>query len=257
MACNEALRVQTYFDGELDANASAEIERHLQTCKECAVSLRALESSRTALRQNATYHRADDRLRESIASSLYRESGSWRSSRILNLPKPFWSGAASGASATGIAAALAFMLMLPASPDLLVNDVVNAHLRSLMENHLIDVVSTDQHTVKPWFSGHADVSPPTADFPNEDYRLIGGRVDYVDGHRAAVIVYRHGAHTINVFSWVRSGDALPDIVTRNGYHTVFWQSGNLVFCAVSDTALDELLGLVRLLKAIDGPDSRE
>jgi anti-sigma factor RsiW len=119
------------------------------------------------------------------------------------------------------------------------------------------VESTDQHTVKPWFAGHADVSPPTADFPKEDYRLIGGRVDYVDGHRAAVLVYRHGAHTINVFSWAQSGESLPNIVTRNGYHSVFWRSGDLVFCAVSDTALDELLGLVRLLKEISIPDSRE
>jgi anti-sigma factor RsiW len=134
---------------------------------------------------------------------------------------------------------------------------MSAHLRSLMENHLIDVVSTDQHTVKPWFAGHADVSPPTADFPKEDYRLVGGRADYIDGHRAAVLVYRHGAHTINVFSWARSNETLPKIVTRNGYHSVFWEDRDLAFCAVSDTALDELLGLVRLIKEISIPDSRE
>src|SRR5258707_1119550 len=126
MACNEALRIQAYFDGELDAAASAEIERHLEICSACAKLLASLDA------------------------------------------------------------------------------------------------------------GHADVSPPTADFPKEDYRLAGGRVDYIDGHRAAVLVYRHGAHTINVFTWAQSGVALPDIVTRNGYHAVFWRNGDLVFCAVSD-----------------------
>ena len=258
MACNEALRVQAYFDGELDASASAEIERHVQACRACAELLGSLETVRSAMHQRAPYHRASPQLRSRVTKVLDRETGnSWALAGMILRGTQFWSGAASGAAAMALAAALAFEVILPSPSNPLVNDVMNAHLRSLMENHLIDVESTDQHTVKPWFAGHADVSPPTADFPKEDYRLIGGRVDYVDGHRAAVLVYRHGAHTINVFSWARSGESLPNIVTRNGYHTVFWRSGDLVFCAVSDTALDELLGLVRLLKEISIPDSRE
>jgi anti-sigma factor (TIGR02949 family) len=258
MACNEALRVQAYFDGELDASASAEIERHVQACRECAELLGSLETVRSAMHQRAPYHRASPQLRSRVTKVLDRETGnSWTLAGTILRGTQFWSGAASGAAAMALAAALAFVVILPSPSNPLVNDVMNAHLRSLMENHLIDVESTDQHTVKPWFAGHADVSPPTADFPKEDYRLIGGRVDYVDGHRAAVLVYRHGAHTINVFSWAQSGESLPNIVTRNGYHSVFWRSGDLVFCAVSDTALDELLGLVRLLKEISIPDSRE
>jgi anti-sigma factor RsiW len=111
--------------------------------------------------------------------------------------------------------------------------------------------------VKPWFAGHADVSPPVADFAREGYQLVGGRVDYLDGHRAAVTVYRHGAHIINVFAWTYHGETLPNLTTRNGYHIVFWNSGNLAFCAISDTALDELLVLTQLLKATATPDSRE
>src|SRR6185437_4061056 len=113
-----------------------------------------------------------------------------------------------------------------------------------------DVASSDQHTVKPWFAGHADVSPPAVDFPQQDYRLVGGRMDFAAGHRTAVVVYRHGAHIINVFAWPRSGGAQPDNVTRNGYHVQCWTSGDLNFCAVSDTAEEELAGLVRLLKEI-------
>jgi anti-sigma factor (TIGR02949 family) len=258
MACNEALRLQAYFDGELDASAAAEIERHMEACHECAALLGSLEAIRDGMRQQTLYHRASPELRSRITRAFDRDTGSQRTiGALLAAGRQFWSGAASGAMATALAAALAFIVFFHSPSDPLVSDVMNAHLRSLMENHLIDVISTDQHTVKPWFAGHADVSPPTADFPKEDYRLAGGRVDYVDGHRAAVLVYRHGAHTINVFSWAGDRETLPNIVTRNGYHAVFWKSGDLVFCAVSDTALDELLGLVRLIKEISIPDSRE
>jgi anti-sigma factor RsiW len=263
MACNEALRLQAYFDGELDAGAVTQVERHMETCRECAAQLRSLEVIRMGMRERLPYHRASPKLRSRISKALDRENGPSQNFAGRNFAKlrasgrQFWSGAASGAAMTALAAGLAFMLILPSPTNPLVNDVMNAHLRSLMENHLIDVVSTDQHTVKPWFAGHADVSPPTADFPKENYRLTGGRVDYVDGHRSAVLVYKHGAHTINVFSWAGGRETLPNIVTRNGYHAVFWKSGDLVFCAVSDTALDDLLGLVRLIKEISIPDSRE
>jgi len=121
-------------------------------------------------------------------------------------------------------------------------------VRSLMPTHLIDVVSTDKHTVKPWFAGHADVSPVVADFEPQGYRLVGGRVDYLDHQRSAVVVYQHGAHVINVFSWAANARGVPNNATRSGYHLAFWKAGDLEYCAVSDTAWDELLGLVRLLR---------
>jgi anti-sigma factor RsiW len=102
--------------------------------------------------------------------------------------------------------------------------------------------------VKPWFAGHVDVSPPATDFLKDDYRLVGGRADYIDGHCVAVVVYRHGAHIINVFVWAQADGALPSVVTRNGYHLAFRRSGDLVFCAVSDTAMGELLKLTELIK---------
>jgi anti-sigma factor RsiW len=117
-----------------------------------------------------------------------------------------------------------------------------------MSSHLIDVVSTDNHTVKPWFAGRTDVSPLVVDLESKGYKLIGGRVDYLEHQRAAVVVYRHGAHVINVFSWAAGRRLVPSQVTRDGYHLIFWQSGDLEYCAVSDTAWDELLGLVRLLQ---------
>jgi anti-sigma factor RsiW len=143
---------------------------------------------------------------------------------------------------------MVFFLVLPGSLSPLTNDLVSAHVRSLMPAHLIDVVSTDRHTVKPWFAGHADVSPVVADFEPQGYKLIGGRADYIEHQRSAVVVYQHGLHVINVFTW--SAGNLPTLsnTTRNGYHLAFWQQGDIQYCAVSDTGWDELLGLVRLLR---------
>jgi anti-sigma factor RsiW len=245
MSCNEALRLQAYFDGETDAGSAVEIERHLEHCADCALLLADLETSRQWLRRDLSYHRADSALRQTIAAKLDREEGVRPRNFISS--RRFLSGAASGAGAMALAAMLAFFLFLPQT-DPLAGDLMNAHLRSLMSDHLIDVASSDRHTVKPWFAGHTDVSPPAADFAQQGYRLVGGRADYVDGHRAAVVVYRHGLHVINVFSWATGAGKLPDEVTRNGYHIVCWRGGDLDYCAVSDTGLDELLDLVRLIK---------
>jgi anti-sigma factor RsiW len=249
MPCNEALRVQAYFDGELDAVAAMDVERHLENCAECAALYADLEAMRKLVRGSAIYHRADGDLRDSIVEKL----GDGRHSTTKSPPRyfgdrKFLSGLTSGVGATALAAVMVFFLAAPPVPNMLVADVTNAHLRSLMSDHLIDVVSTDHHTVKPWFAGHTDVSPPVTNFAKQGFTLIGGRADYVDGHRAAVVVYRHGLHIINVFTWAANGEIMPDDVTRDGYHIVFWQSGDLVFCAVSDTGAGELADLVRLIK---------
>jgi anti-sigma factor RsiW len=248
MSCNEGLRLQAYFDGELDASVVLEIERHLHSCADCAALLADLEATRQLIRRDASYHRAPAGMREGIMASLDREEGVQRPSPSrVTVSRRFLSGAASGAGVTALAAMLVFFLAVP-RPDPLAGDLMNAHLRSLMSDHLIDVVSSDRHTVKPWFAGHTDVSPPAADFEKEGYKLIGGRADYVDGHRAAVVVYRHGLHIVNVFAWAASAEKLPGEVTRKGYNIVCWNSADLDYCAVSDTGMDELLDLVRLIK---------
>ena len=263
MQCAESLRVQAYFDGEVDALSAAEIERHVEHCSECRELLQDLEKVRNALRSGISYAAAPPALREQILQALGQEpdveagadagrSAMPRKPRLLRQSpvigrRRFWSGALSGIGGTAIAAAMAFFFVLPnLSP--LSNEIVSAHVRSLMPAHLIDVVSTDRHTVKPWFAGHADVSPPVSDFEAQGYRLIGGRADYIDHQRSAVVVYQHGAHVINVFTWAASGARLPNNTTRSGYHLAYWQQGDIQYCAVSDTGWDELLGLVRLLR---------
>jgi len=282
--CAESLRVQAYFDAEVDAVSAAAIERHVEHCAECRALLKDLEQVRAVLRRDSVYARTPPALRVKVMQALELESAAtataaaregtadaggtriapeiatpdrvasfegtaWPGKRVSpgRRARPFWLGVLGGAGGTAIAAGLAFLLLLPGLPNPLPDELVSAHLRSLMPAHLIDVVSTDKHTVKPWFAGHTDVSPAVADFEPQGYKLIGGRADYLDHQRSAVVVYQHGAHVINVFSWAGGERALPSNVTRNGYHLAFWKAGDLDYCAVSDTGWDELKGLVRLL----------
>ena len=271
MRCAESLRVQAYFDAEVDAVSAADIERHLEHCAECRALLGDLEQVRTVLRRDSDYARTPTELRSKIMRALDQE----RAAEIQvaegapapegtalprKTPRPrervspssslrsFWVGALGGVGGTALAATFAFALLVPRFANPLLDQLVSAHVRSLMPSHLIDVVSTDKHTVKPWFTGHADVSPAVADFEPQGYRLVGGRVDFLDHQRSAVVVYQHGAHVINVFSWAGRERALPANATRSGYHFAFWKAGDLDYCAVSDTGWDELLALARLLR---------
>ena len=258
MQCPESLRVQAYFDAELDAVTAADIERHIEHCADCRALLKDLEQMRAVLRRDLGYDRAAPALRAKIMRALDQEGATGmalpagrpqlRERVSRRRPRSFWMGALGGAGGTAIAATLAFLLLVPRLTNPLLDELVSAHVRSLMPAHLIDVVSTDKHTVKPWFAGHTDVSPVVADFEAQGYRLIGGRADYLDHQRSAVVVYQHGAHVINVFSWADNERVLPDNATRSGYHLAFWREGDLDYCAVSDTGWDELMGLVRLLR---------
>jgi anti-sigma factor RsiW len=260
MQCAESLRVQAYFDGELDALSAADVERHSEACAECRALLRDLNQVRTALRQDLTYSSTPPALRIRIMRAL-DEEGTVESPRLDRMrpprwrPPPFWKGAFSGIGGTALAAGIVFFFLAPPLTNPILDDLVSAHMRSLMPDHLIDVVSTDKHTVKPWFAGHTDVSPVVADFDGQGYRLIGGRADFFDHQRAAVVVYQHGSHVINVFSWAADQRGLPKNTTRNGYHLAFWKTGNLEYCAVSDTAWGELIGLVRLLQDMSTGDA--
>jgi anti-sigma factor RsiW len=254
MPCDQAPRIEAYLDGELGAAEALAVERHLETCAECAALLAQLETLRSDIRERATYHRAGSALRTKILRDLDKEAPR---GNVIPWFRNVWAGAAGGAMATAMAASLAFVFLLPAASEPLITDITNAHLRSIASEHLIDVVSTDRHTVKPWLAAHADLSPPVADFSKQGFKLVGGRVDFLEGVRAAVTVYRHGAHIVNVFAWAGYGEELPEFATRNGYHIVFWRSGNLVFCAISDTAVDDILELSRLLKGLSQTDARE
>jgi anti-sigma factor RsiW len=263
MPCAETeRRLHAYFDGELDALGAAAFEDHLETCAECRAALGGLQALRSALRAELPCDRAPAALTARITAALDRETSAPARAGRAGGPargrsaQSFGRGLLTGAGGALLAAALAFFLIAPhaISPrEALLDDLVNAHVRSLLPAHLVDVESTDRHTVKPWFAGHVDVSPAVYDFTAQGYRLQGGRADYFAHQRAAALVYQHGAHTINVFSWAGEG-APPADTTRNGYHLAFWKEGNLHYCAVSDTGWPELLKLVSLIRAAEGQE---
>ncbi|HSU06434.1 MAG TPA: hypothetical protein VLI93_12750, partial [Acetobacteraceae bacterium] len=128
-------------------------------------------------------------------------------------------------------------------------DVIDSHIGSMMAEHLTDVRTSDQHTVKPWLSAHVDVSPPVRELAPEGFPLIGGRVAYIDGHQAAAVVYRHDKHVINLFAWASPGN--PDVpmhtTTRQGFNVISWRAGGIEYFAVSDLEADQLERFARLV----------
>jgi anti-sigma factor RsiW len=246
------LRTQAYFDGEVDAPTAVAIESHLEGCVECKVLLDELARARVEVRR-AFAGVPDAGLQNRMRSVIDAEAGrtASRSSRDRRFwqPRSFWSGAFGGALAGAAAVALLTFRLIPGPQELLVDGLVSEHVGSLLPGHLVGVESTDHHTVKPWFAGHADVSPVVADFSSQGYVLVGGRADYLSGQRSAVLVYRHGAHVINVFSW-RAGDGrAPADTIRDGYRMAFWRSADLQYCAVSDTGWHELSQLRDLIQS--------
>jgi anti-sigma factor RsiW len=252
MECAESLRAQAYFDGEVDASSAFEIERHVSTCGECQQLLRELAQVRERMRGGVTLAGTPAALRERITQILddeaqrkpergvrHRSTVRWR---------PFWIGAFSGVGASAMAAGLAFVVFGWLFNHGLSQELIADHTHSLIAAHLIDVVSTDQHTVRPWFAGRTDVSPVVADFTPQGYRLLGGRVAELNHRPAPVTVYQHGRHIINVFSWAIGTAGVPRDATLNGYHLAFWKSGNLGYCAVSDAGWSELQTLTNLLQ---------
>ena len=256
MPCADSPRVQAYLDAEVDALTASALEQHLEHCGECQQLRTDIEALRTTLRRHVPDFQTPAALRAKIMQALDAEGASdspvrQPAARSYGRLRPFWAGVLGGLTAAAAAASLAWFVLIPSFTNPIVDEVLHAHVNSLLSAHLVDVVSTDRHTVKPWFAGHVDVSPTVADFAAQGYRLTGGRVDDLRHQRAAVVVYQHGAHVINVFCWAATRGPLPRNATRNGYHLAFWSSGDLSYAAVSDTGWDELIALEHLLQGAE------
>jgi anti-sigma factor RsiW len=237
--CDRTLLLQAEFDGELDAAEAAPLAEHRASCAVCRETWETLEASRAALRAGATYYRASDALRGKIEARLAVAAPARR-------PRTWWREAAS----FGIGAALAAMLVLVVQPrngdSDLVAAVVDDHVRSLQPGHLTDVISTDQHTVKPWFDGKLDFAPPVKDLAAEGFPLVGGRLDYLGGRQVAALAYQRGKHPINLLIWpARPGAAEPATAERSGYNVIHWTKDGMSLWAVSDVERGELEAFVR------------
>jgi anti-sigma factor RsiW len=256
MTCTETqVFVDAFIDGELDLARSIELERHLESCPSCSALFQSQKAAHSALADPALRHTAPAAVRKKVHAALAAEvPRPLAESQNLRRAQPTsgwfrWQWPAAAAGVLAGVAALIFVLRLPPAADPLERELVDSHIRSLMPNHLMDVVSTDQHTVKPWFAGKVDFSPPVKDLAADGFPLIGGRVDYVDQHSAAVMVYKRNQHVINVFVWPVAGreDIAPRTRADQGYNMIEVVHGGMEYWAVSDLNQAELRQITDLL----------
>ena len=238
--------LNAYFDNELSETDRAAFEQHLTECSECAQELESQSELRVALQGEELRYQPPANLAAQIKSSLPqsdRKAAPWRRPMV-------WLAAASiliGVGLTGIGSAL--ILRLPSREDRLAQETMANHTRALQANHLLDIASTNQHQVKPWFQGKLDFAPPVVNLAEQGFPLAGGRLDYVDGHNAAALVYHRRNHVINLFIWpANSADAPIRTTSGRGYSIAFWCKGGLNFWAVSDLNVDELGDFARLVR---------
>ena len=246
-------RLHAYFDGELDAMGASEFERHLESCPDCDTRLAAEEKLRSALVGAQLYARAPETLRRKLQISLPKAAIPPEVRDPKRSAAESWRWLAIAASVI-LAAILGTQylekLNRHSQQQSMAAVIVDAHLRSLQPGHLEDVISTDQHTVKPWFEGKIDFAPPVRDFANDGFPLLGGRLDVLDSRTAAALVYGRRKHIVNVFvEKAQPGDSQDASGDLQGYHWVSWQQNGFTFTAVSDTAYADLDQLKQLILA--------
>jgi anti-sigma factor RsiW len=254
VACDDNARlIHAYIDGELDLVRSLELEEHVKSCPNCAQELWNQKTLRKAFRSANLYERAPEGLEAKIRAGIAKEAGA--------APIPMRAPRGRELQWLAVAAAVVFVVfttfrLLPGliaelgPRGIVAEEIVSSHIRSLQPGHLLDVQSTDQHTVKPWFNGKVDFSPPVKDLADAGFPLIGGRLDYLDHRDVAALVYERRKHLINLYVWPEESEKseAPRSVTSQGYHLVFWRANGMYFCAVSDLNADELHQFTELLQ---------
>jgi anti-sigma factor RsiW len=262
MNCEEATKLMDgYLDGELDPITSQTIEQHLQECRNCDQAYKTHRSLIRALGNATPYYKAPPELRERIQSSLRKEIGErparngGQSIRSLfqrkrsEPPTILWGTSWNwlALAATILLAAIIGWNLLPrlqrpGTDQLLATQLIASHVRSLMANHLTDVASSDQHTVKPWLDAKLDFAPPVVDLASEGFPLIGGRLDYLDNRPVAALVYQRRKHFINVFVWPGEAAATRPAMamSHQGYQLLHWADPDFNYWAVSDVSANDL-----------------
>ncbi len=250
MNCEQAQSLlSAYFDRELDTAASLDVAAHARACARCSSALQRHEELRAAMRAGALAVPMPAGLERKVRRGIDRKAG-----RRFRRAVSDWRWTAVPLAAA-VAAALAWQVATHRGgmhrEDLVLAELVSAHVRSLMVDHLVDVATSDQHTVKPWFNGKVDFAPPVYDFSASGFPLLGGRAEYIGGRDVAALVYGCRKHLVNVFIWPSAGadsDAAPHVLDAQGYHLAQWSSRGLAFWAVSDAAPADLDTLARLFQ---------
>jgi anti-sigma factor RsiW len=265
VVCDDNARLlHGYLDGELDLVRSLEIEEHLKICPDCAQELWNQQTLRKAFRSSNLYERAPAGLADRIRGSLALETidASPETGAPASKKAPVITLTSRRATWNWLAVAAAILLMFTVTwrivpglsgrgnSDLLTQEIVSSHIRSLQPDHLFDVQSTDQHMVKPWFNGKLDFSPPVRDLAEDGYPLVGGRLDYVDHRAVAALVYQRRQHFINVFIWPegKGKEEALRMKSVQGYNMIPWEANGMYHCAVSDLNNGELQQFTELLR---------
>ena len=243
MSCQELHELlDGYVDGELDVVTSLQLERHLRECARCHEFSQAYKQFVGAVQTQAPRFDIPAGLEAKVRSQL----GLSGRSHTRITPPAFadwrrWAVAAALVGVLVLTGTLVTLVTRRAAPETLAEQVVSSHIRSLMANHLSDVASSDQHTVKPWFSGKLDFAPTVNDLSREGFHLTGGRLDYLDDRSVAALVYKRRQHTINLFLWPSTkSDSNPRILTIKGFNIVHWTEAHMTYWAVSDLNAAEL-----------------
>lgn len=252
MSCQEVRGlVDAYIDRELDVATALQFERHLTECAACRAICDQYQQLHDSVRAQIPYFEAPKGLEDRIRTKL-RSAGRDEEKNMWGTRLPHWRGWALAASFTILLVASTILfrtVVRPPVSEVLAEQVVSGHIRSLMANHLTDVVSSDQHTVKPWFSGKLDFAPIVKDLSSKGFSLIGGRLDYLDNRPVAALVYKRRQHAINLFLWPSpDSDSGPHHMTSKGYNVVHGTKSHMAYWAVSDLNAAELTEFVRDLE---------
>ena len=249
----DSAQLDAYLDEELAAGDARTLEAHLAQCTTCTRAREERLALRAAIKARLPAFQAPDGLRDRVRGALRAASPAPGAQRWA--ARNLWPPLALAASFAVVALGSWQLALRRAAGETLAQAVLESHVRSLMSpaGHLTDVPSSDQHTVKPWFNGRLDFSPPVSDFSGRGYPLVGGRLDYVAGRPVAALVYGRRQHLINVFVWPTSGgsSAGPATMARQGYHLLHWTTADYVYWVVSDLGLPELRDFVSLLQHAD------
>jgi anti-sigma factor RsiW len=238
--CEQTLLVQADFDGELDAAQAAALVRHREECAQCKAVQEKLVRARTLLRAAPRYASSSE-LRERLGRAIAEGTQPARPQPPRAGRRP-WAWSSGWAAAAAVVLASVIFFVVPRPTDLSAQ-LVNNHLRAMqLDSHLIDVVSTDHHTVKPWFAGKVDFAPPVKQLDADGYVLKGGRIDVVDARTAAVLVYQAGRHTVEVFIWPTGPMSATPFQSEqlNGFNLRHWKDASFEVWCVSDMAAEEL-----------------
>ena len=247
MTCRETQDLlNAYVDGELDSAGSVGVESHVQACASCLAEVENLHALASAIENGALRFKAPHRLRKNVQTAIREANPDVRRSFFD------WRWASALASLVLIVAvtwAITNQRARSSEEALLVNDIVSSHVRSMMANHITDVESSDSHTVKPWFGGKLDYSPPAKDLTSQGFRLVGGRMDYLDHRPVAAVVYQRSQHFINLFVWPVSDSGIKEEqLARQGYNLIHWTKSGMTYWLVSELNLAELQQCAELLK---------